>query len=265
MAQIKTTDEIATLKEGGKRLSQVLGKVVDAADVGVQTDTLEEIAREAIHDMGDEPAFLNYKPAGADNAYPAALCVSVNDEIVHGIPTDPPYTLADGDIVSLDAGVVHENLITDSAYTFGVGDISAENKQLMKTARAALAAGIQAAVAGNHVGDISAAIQARVEEDGYAIYKQLVGHGVGYEVHESPNIPNIGSAGTGVELKPGMVLAIEPMIGRGDSPIELLDDGYTYRTKDGSISAHFEHTIAVTEGEPDIITTWEFEDNTKSI
>jgi methionyl aminopeptidase len=260
MIQTKTSEEIDTLKAGGNRLSQVMGKILETIDVGTQTGTLEEIARKEIKRLNGEAAFLDYQPAGANRPYPAALCVSVNDEIVHGISTEPSRELADGDVVTFDIGFEYKDLITDAAYTVGVGDISVENTQLIDTTREALAAGVHAAIAGNYVGDISAAIQTRVEEDDYAIYKELVGHGVGYSVHESPSIPNVGTAGSGAELQPGMVLAIEPMIGRGTANIEVMDDGYTYRTKDGSISAHFEHTIAITENTPEILTAWHFED-----
>lgn len=257
MATQKTAEEIKILQEGGKRLASVLKKVVDAVEPGVSSSELNTIAETAIEALGDTPAFLHYTPSGATRPYPAALCVSVNDEIVHGIPNEEEKILHEGDIVSFDIGLIHQDLVTDSAYTVGVGEISSEDETLMEVARESLFRGIDAARVGNHVGDIGHAIASFVEQHGYAIFKELVGHGVGYEIHEDPHIPNVGKPGAGAALRPGMVVAIEPMIGRGGDVIELLDDGYTYRTKDGSRSAHFEHTIAITEEDPIIITQWE--------
>lgn len=257
MTTIKSDKDIATLKESGKRLTSVLKRVVDAASPGVSPTELNEMAEKAISDLGDEAAFKGYKPRGAPRPYPAALTVSINDEIVHGIPNEGKRDIRDGDLVSFDIGLKHNGLITDTAYTVGVGEISDEDAKLMQATKEALNAGIDAARAGNTVGDISAAIESSARSGGYAIYRELVGHGVGYEVHEPPHIPNVGKPGTGDELKPGMVIAIEPMIGLGGDKIILLDDGYTYKTADGSRSAHFEHTVVITDNEPLIVTQWE--------
>jgi len=251
---IKTEEEIAVLRKGGKRLARILRLLSEVVAPGLSTEELEERARALISEGGDKPAFLGYTPAGANRPYPAALCVSINDEVQHGIPNESPRTLKEGDIVDLDCGIVHGGLIVDSGCTLGVGAIDTAARKLIDVTREALAVGIRAARAGNHVGDIGFAIQSFVRPHGYGIVYDLCGHGVGYAVHEEPQIPNLGGRGTGAELMAGMVIAIEPMLNEGTADIVLASDGYTFKTADGSRSAHFEHTIAITEGEPEILT-----------
>lgn len=254
MITIKKPEEIKILREGGKRHAYILAQVSKKVAPGVSTQVLEDLARKLIEEEGDRAAFLNYTPHGAKRAYPAALCVSVNNEIVHGIPNELPKILQEGDVVSLDLGLTHEGLITDSAITVGVGKLSDEDKKLMKHTEEALWKGIAAAKGGGHIGDISNAIESFARPLGYGIVEGLAGHGVGYKVHEDPYVPNEGKKGQGQPLRPGMVLAIEPMLSLGSSKIVLDKDGYTYKTKDGSNAAHFEHTIAITEGDPIVLT-----------
>ena len=254
MISIKTQSEIETLREGGIRHAFILAEIAKKVAPGVTTDELENFARELIKEGGDKPAFLNYTPKGAKRAYPAALCVSVNSHIVHGIPNENPVALQDGDIVSLDLGLIHKGLITDSAITVGVGKISDENSKLIKHCEEALYRGIKSAKGGKHIGDIGHAIESFARPLGYGICSGLAGHGVGYKVHEDPFVPNEGKKGQGELLKPGMVIALEPMLTLGTDRIVLSSDGYTYKTADGTNAAHFEHTIAITEGEPIILT-----------
>lgn len=250
---VKSKDEIALLRIGGKRLGDVLAKVAETVKPGVQTDELDALAEKLIREGGDTPSFKGYTPQGAERPFPAALCVSVNDEIVHGIPNEDPKTLKEGDIVGLDLGLTHKGLITDSAITVPVGNISGDAQELLSVTRKALERGIAAARGGARVGDIGYAIEKFVNKR-YGIVEELGGHGVGWRVHEDPMIPNFGTQGMGMELLPGMVIAIEPMLNLGGKEIVLDADGYTFRTADEKISAHFEHTILITEGEPEILT-----------
>lgn len=254
MVTIKTKEEIDKLREGGKRLARVVAETAKLIKPGVSVDVLNDFAHKMIVEGGDRPAFLNHKPHGAARPFPAAICISVNEEIVHGIPTENPKVLEEGDIVTLDAGLVHEGLFTDHAITYTVGEVDKEVKRLLDVTREALMSGIKEARAGNRVGDIGSAISARAQKAGLKVVKGLSGHGVGYNVHEEPFVPNEGRAGTGELLKPGMVLAIEPMFSLGSPNIKLEKDGYTYKTSDNSLSAQFEHTIVITEGEPEILT-----------
>lgn len=251
---IKTADEIAILRAGGKRLAEVLQKAAAAVRPGVSARELNDLAEKLIAEGGDTPSFLNYSPKGAKRPFPAALCVSVNDEVVHGIPNEGEKILREGDIVSLDTGLTHKGLFTDCAITLGVGNIDARAKKLLEVTKKALAAGIGAARAGNTTGDVGFAIESFVKPFGFGIVRELAGHGVGYAVHEEPFVPNFGRKKGGVLLKAGMVLAIEPMLNEGGAGIKLDSDGYTYRTKDGSRSAHFEHTIVVTEKGAEVLT-----------
>lgn len=254
MITIKTIEEIEIMKEGGRRHSFILQEIAKKSLVGVSTQYLEDYARDLIKEGGDKASFLNYKPAGAKRAYPAALNISINDEIVHGIPNEYPKILKDGDVVSIDLGITHQGLITDSAITIGVGQLSDIDRKMIDHCREALMLGIKAARGGARVGDISNAIETFARRLGYGIPEGLAGHGVGYKVHEEPFVPNEGRAGKGELLKPGMVIAIEPMLTLGSSRIILCRDGYTYKTYDGSRSAHFEHTVAITDREPIILT-----------
>jgi len=252
MAKIKTPEEIKLLRESGKHLKEVLMKVAEAVRPGMSTSELNALAERLVTEKGDDLPFKNYTPYGASYPYPAGLCISVNDEIVHGIPGD--RVLVDGDIVGLDFGVTHGGLITDSAVTVPVGEVSPEVAKLLEHTKEALWAGIRAAKGGKRIGDISSAIEAIGKKHGYGIVRELGGHGVGHAVHEEPYVPNFGKSGTGPILKPGMVLALEPMFTLGKGAIRLMPDGYTIITEDGSLSAHFEHTIVITTGDPEIVT-----------
>ncbi len=255
MVSIKTKKEIAILSEGGRRLAEILRKVSTEVKPGVSARTLNDLAEKLVKNLGDTPSFLNYSPARAKRPFPAALCISVNDEVVHGIPNEGEKILQEGDIVALDLGLVHGGLFTDSALTVGVGKVDARAKKLIETTKKALAVGIKAVRAGDTTGDVGFAIQSFVESQGtFGIVRELAGHGVGYAVHEEPFVPNFGKKGEGVVLKTGMVIAIEPMLNEGGSGIKLDPDGYTYRTKDGSRSAHFEHTVVVTPNGAEILT-----------
>lgn len=253
MIIIKTPQEIEILREGGRRLATILHKVKDKVASGVSTKELDAYAEELIREGGDVPAFLNYRPEGAPTPFPASLCVSVNDEVVHGIP-NPNRILKEGDIVCIDLGLKHKGLFTDMALTVPVGKVSHASAKLIDTTRKALEVGISAAYGGNTVGDIGHAIESFVRPHKYGIVEVLSGHGVGRAIHEDPYIPNFGKAGKGVKLVPGMVVALEPMLNNGTKNVTLDDDGYTFRTADGKKSAHFEHTILITDGEPEILT-----------
>lgn len=244
---LKTQKEIDIMRTGGVRHAHILRELASKAIPGVSTLTLEEEALAMIRANGDKPAFLGYTPAGATRPFPAALCVSINEEIVHGIPNEADRILKEGDIVSLDLGLVHNGLITDSAITVGVGAIDDEARELIRICKLTLDRGIEAAQPGNTIGDIGAAVSEAAKGSGFSLAKDLAGHGVGHFVHEEPLIPNVGKPGEGKKLLPGMVIAIEPMLNTGKGDIKVLKDGYTIVTKDGSRSAHFEHTVAITE------------------
>ncbi|PIP87147.1 type I methionyl aminopeptidase [Candidatus Campbellbacteria bacterium CG22_combo_CG10-13_8_21_14_all_36_13] len=255
MIRPKTKEEIQILREAGKRLYFVLQKLKEKSVEGVFLRDLDALGESMIRSGGDIPSFLNYTPEGANRPYPSSICISINDEIVHGISSESERVLRDGDVVTLDAGLTHKGLIVDSAITVVVGSVSDKVQKLLDVTERSLYKGIDQAKIGNHIGDISYAIEQFVKPYGFSIYKELVGHGVGYEVHEAPYVPNVGKAGTGPILEDGMVIAIEPMVGLGFDKIVLAKDGYTYKTADGSISAHFEHTIAITNDGPIILTT----------
>jgi methionyl aminopeptidase len=252
MIKLKTQEEIAVLKEGGRRLAFILEKIKTKAKAGVKTIDLEKLAQRLIAEGGDEPAFLNYRPQGAPKPYPAALCVSVNEEIVHGLPGG--RVLKEGDVVGLDLGLVHDGLFTDMAITVPIGKISGRAQKMIWVAEEALEVGILAAVPGKKVGDISVAIEKTIKEAGFRVVKELAGHGVGYSPHEDPFVPNYGKAGTGPELVPGLVIAIEPMATDGSGEIDVADDGFTFVTQDGKLATHAEKTIVITETGAEIIT-----------
>ncbi|HEX9608864.1 MAG TPA: type I methionyl aminopeptidase [Candidatus Paceibacterota bacterium] len=251
---IKTSADIEKMRAGGKRLARIVRLVGEAVQPGVSTVTLNELAERLIREGGDEPSLLGYTPTGAPRPYPAAICISVNDEVVHGIPNEDPKILREGDIVGLDCVLTHQGRMTDTAITVPVGSIDAKAQKLIAVTREALNVGIQAAHAGNHVGDIGHAIETFVKPHGYGIVYELCGHGVGYAVHEAPQVPNVGTPKTGVKLRSGMVLALEPMLNAGAPEVKLSSDGYTFSTVDGSLSAHFEHTILITDKAPEILT-----------
>jgi methionyl aminopeptidase len=250
---IKTKEQIEIIRQGGKILAKVLAKTAKKVKPGISTYELDKYAYDLIKKGGDTSAFLNYKPEGALTAYPASLCVSVNSEVVHGIPSRNKI-LREGDIVSLDLGLKHKGFFTDHAVTVPVGKISKRDEGLLKVTKKALEIGIWAARGGNTVGDIGYAIESFVNRK-YGIVRELAGHGVGIKIHEDPYVPNYGKAHTGQKLIPGMIIAIEPMINIGRADIISMPDGYTIKTADGSRSAHFEHTILITEGDAEILTS----------
>ncbi|MDB5195223.1 MAG: methionine aminopeptidase methionyl aminopeptidase [Parcubacteria group bacterium] len=252
---IATTEEQKMkLREAGKRLGEALEAVEALVAPGVSTQALEDEAVRFITSGGDVPAFLDYTPEGANRPYPAALCVSINEEVVHGIPNESPRTLKEGDIVSLDLGLIHEGYVVDSALTVAVGKTDPVAYSLMNATQNSLEQAIQAARPGNRIGDISHATEKAFVGTGFAVVKALGGHGVGAHVHEDPFIANAGHPGTGPEIMEGMVLAIEPIANEGKASVVIASDGYTYRTKDGSRSAHFEHTIIVGKDGAEVIT-----------
>jgi len=252
--RIKKPEDIEILREGGRRHAFILQKIAEFVAPGVSTKDLDDLANRLISEGGDKAAFLGYKPYGAKRPYPASLCVSVNDAVVHGIPNEEPVVLKEGDIVTLDLGLNHRGMITDMAVTVPVGKIDAVAKKLLNTTREALDIGIKAVKPGNTVGHIGEAIESHISPHGFGIVKELAGHGVGYSVHEDPYIPNYGKAGEGELLVPGMVIAIEPIINEGTKKIKLDKDGYTYKTVDGLRSVHFEHTVLVTDEGSEILT-----------
>lgn len=249
---IKTPDEIAVLREGGKHLARILHAVHDAVAPGITTRELDRLAEKLVRECGGIPAFLDYTPEGAHTAYPGTLCVSVNDEVVHGIAGD--RVLAEGDIVSIDIGMEYQGLFTDMAVTVPVGKVDDQAKKLIRATEGALAAGIAVARAGNTIGDIGYAIEKEVKGHGFVVVEELGGHGVGYSPHEDPHIANYGTRGQGIKLKAGMVLALEPIVNEGSRYVKLLSDGYTFVTRDHKRSAHFEHTIVITDGPAEILT-----------
>lgn len=244
---VKSKHEIALMEEAGKRLSETLQYLKEQIRPGISTGELDHLGRKYIENMGCVPSFLHY------NGYPASICISVNDEVVHGIPSREKI-LKDGDIVSLDAGLIYEGFHSDAARTYPVGVISKEARQLIEVTKQAFFEGIKYARAGCHLYDISAAIDDYVTPFGYGIVEDLVGHGVGRNLHEDPQIPNFRQRRKGIRLQEGMTLAIEPMINIGTCEVEWLDDDWTVVTADGSLSAHYENTVAITDGEPELLT-----------
>lgn len=251
---VRTDEERRAVIESGRRLGMVLEGVAKLVAPGVSTEALERESIRLITEGGDKPAFLDYTPEGARRPYPASLCVSINDEVVHGIPNESPRTLKEGDIVALDLGLIHDGIVVDSAITVPVGKVSKEAEALMHATQEALERAIEAARPGARVGDISHATGAAFKGTGFSVVKMLGGHGVGRHVHEEPFIANDGHEGTGPEIVAGMVLALEPIANAGKAGVQIASDGYTYRTKDGSISAHFEHTILVEESGALVVT-----------
>jgi methionyl aminopeptidase len=242
----KSEQEIEAMARAGRVVADTLALVGESLRPGVTTRELDELAEEYIRSQGGSPTFKGY------HGFPASICTSPNSMVVHGIPGE--YRIEDGDLLSVDVGVTLDDFVADSAYTFSVGSISEETQRLLDVGQAALEAGISEARAGNHVGDISAAVQRTVEEAGFSVVKSLVGHGVGRSMHEEPQIPNWGEPGRGPVLASGMTLAIEPMINAGSADVFVADDRWSISTDDGALSAHFEHTVAVTEGGPRILT-----------
>lgn len=251
----KSPEEIAVLKEGGALLAKILKELAKEAVVGNSTLDIDDRAMQLCEEWGAEPIILGYHPTFADYPYPAAVCVSVNNCVQHGIPS-AEVVFHEGDVVNIDMAIGYKGMVVDSGITVGVGEIDDDAKKLLAVTQEALAHGIKAAKPGNHIGDISAAIQTFVESRGLSIVEALCGHGVGYKIHEEPNIPNFGKAGTGPLIEVGHVYAIEPIVNFGKKEVYFDDegDGYSVYTADGSWSAHFEHTVAITEKGPVILT-----------
>ena len=250
MIYLKTEEEIDLIKISAQVLGKAHAEVALWVKPGVTTKKLDDVAEEYIKDFGGIPSFKGF------NNFPASLCISVNEVVVHGIPGN--YTLRDGDIVSIDCGVKLNGFHSDSAYTYPVGEVSKQVMDLLIATKRSLYLGIEQAVDGLRMGDVGYAIQNYVEERGYSVVRELVGHGVGRSLHEGPEVPNYGKRGKGIRLKEGMVLAIEPMINLGVKSVMQERDGWTIRTSDRKNSAHFEHTIAVRKGKPEILTTFEY-------
>jgi methionyl aminopeptidase len=246
MVSLKSPREIELMRRSGKITARVLTELMKIARAGMTTGELDEIAEREIRDAGGIPTFKGY------NGFRASICASVNEEVVHGIPSS--RTLQDGDLLSIDIGTTLAGYVSDSAATIPIGKISQAAQRLLEVTRECLTAGIGQMQRGNHVGDIGAAVQAHAEKHGFGVVRELVGHGVGRAMHEEPQVPNYGERGTGIELRPGLVLAIEPMITEGGPKVNVLRDGWTVVTADGKLAAHFEHTIAVTEDGPKILT-----------
>ena len=245
---LKSPEQIEQMAAAGAVQARCLKMLRSKVRPGVTTDDLDLAAERFITSQGATPSFLGYR------GFPGSICASPNSMVVHGIPG--PYELRRGDIISIDVGVTHGGWVADAAVTLGVGPIEPEAQQLLDTTEAALHAAVEQAVAGNHLGDISYAVQKRVEQDGLSIIRSLVGHGVGREMHEDPQVPNYGEPGRGPELEPGMVLAIEPMVNAGGPEVRLGDDNWAVYAADGSLAAHFEFTVAITEDGPRILTPW---------
>jgi len=249
MVYLKTYQEINLMRESSLLVSKTHAELAKIIKPGISSLHLDKIAEEFIRDNGGEPGFKGY------NGFPSTLCISQDNEVVHGMPSKT--ALKEGSIVSIDCGVLMNGFYGDSAYTFAVGDISEEKKRLLKITKQALDVGVLSAIYGNTVGDIGFSIQQFTESNGYSVVKELVGHGIGKNLHESPEVPNYGDKGTGVTLEDGMVLAIEPMVNIGSDAVFQKDDGWTIETKDGLPSAHFEYTIAITKEKTEILSSFE--------
>ena len=244
---IKSAREIELMREAGRILAKVHEELGKAIQPGMSTLDIDRLGEKLIRGFGCVPSFKNY------NGYPASICVSVNNEVVHGIP-NKHHIIQEGDIVSLDAGVIYKGYHSDAARTHAVGQISPEAQKLIDVTRQSFFEGIKFAKAGNHLNDLSSAIQAYAESFGYGVVRDLVGHGIGSHLHEDPEVPNFSRNRKGIKLVPGMTLAVEPMINIGTPNVEWLDDDWTVVTKDGSLSAHYENTILITDGEPEILS-----------
>jgi methionyl aminopeptidase len=250
MLYLKTDEEVGLLKKSNVLVSKTLAELAALIQPGVTTLYLDKIAEEYIRANGAVPAFKGY------GGFPATLCTSVNDEVVHGIPSS--YTLKEGDILSVDCGVILNGWYGDSAYTFAVGKISDELKRLLEFTRASLEEGVKEAVAGKRVGDVSYAVQTKAESGGYSVVRELVGHGIGAKLHEPPEVPNYGKRGTGPKMEKGLVICIEPMINLGKKETIQMHDGWTIKTVDGKPSAHFEYAVAVDRLKAEVLTTFEY-------
>lgn len=244
----KSPEEIELIRESSLLVSKTLAEVAKIIAPGVSTIALDKLAYEFIKDHGAIPAFLNYR------GFPNSLCISPNDQVVHGIPNE--YVIKEGDLISVDCGVIKNNFFGDSAYTFSIGKVDAERQKLTKITQECLNFAIEKAVVGMRIGDIAFAVQNHAENNGFGVVRELVGHGVGVKLHEKPEVPNYGKRGSGVKLEEGMVIAIEPMINAGTAGIKFWSDGWTVTTKDNKPSAHFEHTVAIKRGKADVLSSF---------
>jgi methionyl aminopeptidase len=249
----KSVEEIELIRESSLLVSKTLGEIAKVIGPGVTTIELNKLAETFIRDNGGVPAFLNY------HGFPFSLCISLNDQVVHGFPGK--HVLVEGDLVSVDCGVILNKYYGDSAFTFAIGEVSDTVKKLMRVTRECLDLGVEKAIAGMRVGDIGYAVQEHAEKNGFGVVKELVGHGVGTHLHEKPEVPNYGKRGSGIKLEEGMVIAIEPMINAGRAGVKFWDDGWTVSTSDKKPSAHYEHTVAVKKGKVDILSTFSYVDN----
>jgi len=257
MIHLKSEEEIELVKKSSLLVGKTLAEVARYIKPGILTAQLDKIAEEYIRDNGAVPGFKNYR------GYPATLCISINDQIVHGIPGKKE--ICDGDIVSVDCGVILNKFYGDSAYTIPVGDVKPEVVELLKKTKESLDKGIEKAVAGNRVGDIGYAVQSYVESFGYSVVRELVGHGLGKQMHEEPQVPNFGRRGTGPKLSEGLVICIEPMINLGKKEIVQEADGWTIRTKDGKPSAHFEHAVVVRKNKAEVLSTFDYIESVNNV
>lgn len=246
----KSKEEVELIRESSLLVSKTLAEVAKVIGPGVTTKQLNDLAETFIKDHGAIPAFLNY------NGFPYSLCISPNEQVVHGFPGD--YVIKEGDLISVDCGVIKNNFFGDSAYTFSIGEVDAERKKLVEVTQECLKLAIEKAVVGSRIGDVGYAVQAYAEANGFGVVKELVGHGVGVKLHEKPEVPNYGRRGSGIKLEEGMVIAIEPMINAGTAGVKFWSDGWTVTSKDNKPSAHFEHTVAVKKGNADVLSTFSF-------
>jgi methionyl aminopeptidase len=253
MIFLKTDEQIELMRESNMLVAKTLGYITHMMKPGIKTLDIDKKAEEFIRDNGAEPGFKGY------NTYPNTLCISVNNQIVHGLPSK--YELKDGDIVSVDCGTLKNGFYGDSAYTFPIGNISDEVKKLLDITKECLYFGIEQAIVGARIGDISNAIQTHAEKNGFTVVRELVGHGIGKGLHEKPEVPNYGRKGVGTKLKKGLVIAIEPMINMGKKDIKQASDGWTICTSDNKLSAHYEHTVAIKPGQADILSSFEYIEN----
>jgi methionyl aminopeptidase len=250
MLYIKTKEEVELLRKSNLLVSTALGEIAKHIRPGITTLSLDKIAETYILDNGGQPAFKGY------NGFPKTLCTSVNEEVVHGIPSG--YVLKEGDIISIDCGVLLNGYYGDSAYTFAVGEIDEKVRKLLEITRASLEEGVRMAIAGNRIGDISSAVQTLAEIEGFSVVRELVGHGLGTKLHEAPEVPNYGRQGTGPKLDKGLVICIEPMINMGMKETHQMRDGWTIKTADGKPSAHFEYAVAIDKGKADVLSTFKY-------
>jgi len=246
----KSVEEIELIRKSSLLVAQTLGEIAKIIRPGIKTIELNKLAEAFIRDNGGVPAFLNY------SGFPYSLCISLNDQVVHGFPSQ--YELVEGDLVSVDCGVLMNKYYGDSAYTFAIGEVDELTQKLMRVTKECLYLGIEKAVAGMRVGDIGSAVQEHAEKNGFGVVKELVGHGVGTHLHEKPEVPNYGKRGAGIKLEEGMVIAIEPMINAGRAGVKFWNDGWTVSTSDKKPSAHYEHTVAINKGKADILSSFSY-------